>query len=210
MNIKYPLKNLIFDFGGVIIEIDPMAYVGEIQELGCNDLQGMHESFLKDGVYRQFETGTLSAEAFRARIRKFLPDHAPDSRIDHAWNLIIGGIPEHRVRFLESLRSKYRTFLLSNTNPIHYGHYQDYVRKTFHFPSLDSLFEKAYYSFQIGRYKPDLEIFEFVLQDSGLNPSETLFIDDMEENIVAARQCGLQGLHVPEGADFMELMKSLP
>jgi glucose-1-phosphatase len=200
------MKNLIFDFGGVIIDIQPMAYVSELLNMGCNDLQGLHAAFIQEGVYRKFETGQLSASEFRDRIRHCLSDHASDEEIDHAWNLIIGEIPAHRIQWLQELKAKYRTFLLSNTNPIHYEHYQEYTLRTFGFP-LNSLFEKAYFSFQMDMYKPDHEIFEFVLNDSGLNPAETVFIDDMAENVEAARKCGMSGIVVKPGDDVTEIMK---
>lgn len=200
------IKNLIFDFGGVIIEIKPMVYVSALLDMGCSDLPGLHDAFVKEGIYRKFETGQLTSDEFRDRIRVALPDHASDQAIDHAWNLILGEIPAHRIQWLQQLKSKYRTFLLSNTNPIHFDYYQEYMVRTFNV-SLDSLFEKAYYSFQIGMYKPDREIFEFVLSDNGLDPSETAFIDDMAENIEAAKQIGLQGIHLHSGADITEIMK---
>jgi putative hydrolase of the HAD superfamily len=203
---KSPIKNLIFDFGGVIIDIHPMTYVEEMLKLGNTNVSEMHESFIREKVYRRFETGALSADEFRDLIRANLPNHATNAQIDHAWNLIIGEIPGHRMDFLVSLKAKYRTFLLSNTNPIHYDHYQEYTRKTFGMPSLDSLFEKAFFSFKLGLYKPDHDIFQFVLQDSGLDPAETVFIDDMEENVEAARQCGMQGIHLAEGMDVTEIL----
>ncbi len=200
----HPVKNIIFDFGGVIMNIDPMAYVGQMMSMGCNDLRGMHDSFLKDGIYRKFESGLLSPAEFRERIRMNLPNHAADHEIDHAWNLILRDIPGHRVEFLKSLKSRYRAFLLSNTNPIHYDFYHDYTRREFGI-ELDSLFEKSYYSHLINRYKPDHEIFEYVLQDSGLKAEETLFIDDLAENVESARQCGLQGFHLTAGKDVAEI-----
>ncbi len=204
MSGKETISNIIFDFGGVIMNIDPMAYVGRLMAMGCSDLRGMHESFIREGVYRGLESGTLSPAAFRDRIRQFLPNHATDQEIDHAWNLILQDIPVHRIEFLRSLKSKYRTFLLSNTNPVHLEHFRDYTRNA-HGIELDSLFEKSYYSFQIRRYKPDHEIFEYVIRDSGLIPGETLFVDDLAENVEAARQCGIQGIHLSPGMDVTEI-----
>ena len=200
------IKNLIFDFGGVIIDIHPMTYVEELLKLGSKSVREMHETFVREQVYRKFETGVLSADQFRELVRAHIPNHASNARIDQAWNLIIGEIPPYRFDFLVSLKPEYRTFLLSNTNPIHFDYYQEYTRKTFGLPSLDSLFEKAYFSFKIGLYKPDHDIFHYVLNDSGLDPAETVFIDDVEENVEAARQCGMQGIHLSEGMDITEIV----
>ena len=203
---KLNIKNLIFDYGGVIMDIHPMAYAEEMIRLGCPDIARLHESFMQQQVYRKFETGIISVDEFRGLVRAGLPNHATDSQIDHAWNLILGEIPLHRIEFLRSLQPKYRIFLLSNTNPVHYEFYQDYARKTFGLPSLDSLFEKAYYSFKIGLYKPDHDIFHFVLKDCALDPAETAFIDDMAENVEAAKACGLQGIHIAGGSDVVEVI----
>jgi len=195
------IKNIIFDFGGVIIPIDPMAFAGGLINLGCNDVLGLHETLLKEDVYTRFEKGEMSPEGFRMMLRKGLSQSVSDEKLDQAWNLIIGEIPSHRVKFLEGLKAKYRTFLLSNTNKIHYVHYQQQFCSTYGYTSLDGLFEKAYYSFQLKLYKPDPAIFEFVLNDKGLNPAETLFIDDFQANIEAAKILGLQVIHLVDGME---------
>ncbi len=203
--MKTEIKNLIFDYGGVIMDIRPMTYIEEVIRLGATNVQEMHDAFMRDQVFRRFETGKLSPAEFRDLVRGFLSNHASDADIDHAWNLILGEIPPHRIEFLRSVRTKYRIFLLSNTNPVHYDFYQEYARKTYGLPSLDSLFDKAYFSFQIGMYKPDHDIFHFVLKDSGLKPEETAFIDDMKENVEASVECGIQGIHLTPGTEITDL-----
>jgi epoxide hydrolase-like predicted phosphatase len=205
--MKTEIKNIIFDFGGVIIPVDPMAYAGGMIELGCSDISALHERFMKEQVYIRFEKGEMSPAEFRQMLRTGLDNHATDQQLDRAWNLILGQVPPHRVKFLEDIRSKYRTFLLSNTNSIHYDRYQDQFRKTYGYSSLDDLFEKAYYSFHLGLYKPDPAIFEYVLKNSGLDPSETLFVDDYLTNIEAAKALGLKVLHLEEG---MEVVEEIP
>ena len=203
--MNHSIKNIIFDFGGVIIPVDPMAFAGGLMKLGCTDVLGLHEFFLKEEVYTRFEKGEMSPDEFRMMLRTGLTNHISDKQLDEAWNLIIGEIPVQRVAFLEKLRPKYRTFLLSNTNKIHYDFYQDQFRKKYGYPSLDSLFEKAYYSFQLKLYKPDPAIFEFVMNDSGLNPAETLFVDDFRTNIEAAKKLGMQTIHLENGMEVAEI-----
>jgi epoxide hydrolase-like predicted phosphatase len=205
--MKKTIKNIIFDFGGVIIPVDPMAFAAGLIELGCTDVLSLHEFLLKEQVYMRFEKGEMSPDEFRNMLRTGLNNHETDEQIDHAWNLILGEIPAHRVTFLESLKPKYRTFLLSNTNQIHYDHYQAQFRNTYNYPSLDSLFEKAYYSFQLKLYKPDPAIFEYVLKDSGLDPEETLFIDDYLKNVEAAKKCGLHVIHLVDGMEVAEVLE---
>ena len=200
------IKNIIFDFGGVIIPVDPMAYANGMIELGCRDIAGLHEKFLREEVYIRFEKGEMSPLEFRQELRTSLDNHATDATLDSAWNLILGEIPPHRVKFLEAIKLKFRTFLLSNTNKIHYDHYQEQFCNKFGYSSLDDLFEKAYYSFNIGLYKPDPAIFEYVLKDSGLVPEETLFIDDYITNIEAAKELGFKVIHLSEGSEVSEVV----
>jgi glucose-1-phosphatase len=201
-----PIKNIIFDFGGVIIPVDPMAFAAGLIELGCTNVLGLHERFMSELVYSRFEKGEMSPAEFRLMLRTGLSNHATDEQLDKAWNLILGEIPPHRIKFLESLKPNYRTFLLSNTNKIHYDQYQLQFRQTYHYPSLDSLFEKAYYSFKLQLYKPDPAIFEFVMKDSGLIPEETLFVDDYASNIEAAKKLGFQTIHLEDGMEMVDIL----
>jgi epoxide hydrolase-like predicted phosphatase len=201
------IKNIIFDFGGVIIPVDPMAFAGGIMKLGCTDVLSLHEFFLREQVYIRFEKGEMSPGEFRMMLRTGLKHPVTDEQLDQAWNLIIGEIPPHRITFLESLKPKYRTFLLSNTNKIHYDFYQQQFRKTYGYPSLDSLFEKAYYSFQLRLYKPDPAIFEIVLNENGMKPEETIFIDDFQTNVDAANKLGFHTIHLTKGMEIAEILK---
>jgi putative hydrolase of the HAD superfamily len=202
------IKNIIFDFGGVIIPVDPTAFAGGLMKLGCTDVLSLHEFLTREQVYSRFEKGEMSPGEFRMMLRTGLINHVTDEQLDEAWNHILGEIPPHRVEYLKALKSTYRTFLLSNTNKIHYDHYQEQFRVTYGYPSLDSLFEKAYYSFRLKLYKPDPAIFEFVIKDSGLAPAETIFIDDFLSNVEAAKQCGLQGIHLADGMEVEDIFRT--
>ena len=203
--INNTIKNIIFDFGGVIIPVDPMAYSRGMIELGCRDMQALHDLFLKEQVYSRFEKGLMSPDEFRNRLRSGLDNHVTDGQLDRAWNMILGEIPDQRVKFLEKIRTKYHIFLLSNTNKIHYDFYQEHFSKSFGYDSLDLLFERAYYSFQLNLYKPDPAIFNHVLRDAGIEAGETLFIDDYLINVEAAKKCGLQAIHLADGMEVAEL-----
>ena len=124
-----------------------------------------------------------------------------DFTIDITWNKIIGDYPAHRINLLKSLQKHYRLFVLSNTNEIHYKHYISKFREEFN-SEFESLFEKAYWSFQIGKRKPDKNIYEFVIEHSGLIPEETLFIDDSLQNIEPANEIGIVGLYLESEVDI--------
>lgn len=206
--MSFCIKNIIFDFGGVIIPVDQMAYAMGMMDLGCGDIAGLHEKFLQQEVYARFEKGEMSPAEFRGWLRTGLDNHVTDDQLDHAWNRMLGEIPSQRVNFLESLKNDYRIFLLSNTNKIHYDYYNDLFCKTFGYQSLDDLFEKAYYSYRIGLYKPDPAIFHYVVKDSGLNPEETVFIDDNLLNISAAEECGIKAVQLTEIENLEDLIYS--
>lgn len=198
------IKNIIFDFGGVILPVDPMAYAVAMMELGCHDMQGLHNRFQSEEVYIRFEKGEISPEDFRILLRSGFAGHPSDEELDRAWNQMLGEIPPHRVRFLEDLKARHRTFLLSNTNIIHYHRYQNQFCETYGYASMDDLFEKAYYSYRLNLYKPDPAIFEFVLKDSGLKAEETLFVDDNPDNIKAAEKLGIQVIHLADGMEVVD------
>ena len=202
------IKNIIFDFGGVIIPVDQMAYASGMIDLGCRDIAGLHEKFLQQEVYVRFEKGEMSPGEFRSWLRTGLDNHVTNDQLDQVWNSMLGKIQPQRVWFLESLKKAYRTFLLSNTNIIHYNYYNDLFCKTFGYHSLGNLFEKAYYSYRIGLYKPDPVIFEYVLEDSGLDPDETIFIDDNLQNVKAAEECGITALQLTDIESLDDLIFS--
>jgi putative hydrolase of the HAD superfamily len=130
-----------------------------------------------------------------------------DAEIDHAWNTIIKDIPVERIELIERLKKEYKVYLLSNSNAIHYDYYNLYVKNNFDYESLDAIFEKAWYSFRMGLFKPDPRIYEQVLQEGGLVGEETLFIDDKLENVEAAERVGLKGYYLKEGEDVVGIFK---
>jgi putative hydrolase of the HAD superfamily len=195
-NRKTEIKNIIFDWGGVITDLHFDATKKAFQQMG---IKIFHEDLLqnpKDELFIPFEIGHISPEEFRNGLRKFSTNHLPDTMIDDAWNSMLGDLPVERWRLLESARQNYRTFLLSNTNAIHIPYYFDYLMKTYGFYGYTHLFEKTYFSFELGLRKPNADIFEYVLNDTGINPNHTLFIDDFVDNIETARKLGFQVVHL--------------
>ncbi len=199
------IKNIIFDFGGVIINIDPLSVVSELQNMGYKNILKLHEKLLADNAYVKLELGTLSPAEFRQIIKDFLGGNLSDQQIDFAWNSIIKDIPPGRIELLEKVRKNYKSFLLSNSNEIHYEYYNDYVKKNFSYENLSSLFDKAYYSFKMRLYKPDPVIFQKILKENDLKASETIFIDDTRVNVDAANELGIKGYHLDDGIDVRDL-----
>ncbi len=199
------IKNIIFDLGGVIINIDVSAVMRELEKMGHDQAMELNHYLIRNDVFIRLETGELSPDEFRNIIRKQLGKPLTDHEIDRAWNTIIGDIPPERIRLLESVRKNYRTFLLSNTNLIHFNHYNDYIRSSYGYDRLEDLFDKAYFSFQLGMYKPDPKIFEHVIKDAGLLPHDTLFIDDAKINTDSASESGIMGFYLHDGISVSDL-----
>lgn len=203
------IKNIIFDFGGVICGLDISRTEEKFREFGpsrpaiSDSLISRAQRF--QNLVEDLETGTISPEEFRQEIRDNYVIPPSDDTIDETWNAMLLNIPEKRIRLLENLRSHFRIFLLSNSNQIHYQKYlRDFQLQT-GYRDFNDLFEMAYFSFQVGLKKPGKEIFEFVLSKSRLNPAESIFIDDTHENVEAAMSVGIIGFHLHNETEVNDL-----
>jgi len=187
------IKNIIFDYGNVIFSIDFTLAQQAFADLGISNATEFFGHRKQDNIFNAFEKGEISADAFRDAIRKAANNsYLSDQQINDAWNSMLLGIAKGNHDLLLKLKDKYRTFLLSNINAIHYDYIIDYLKREFGFEGNDHLFEKVYYSHLIGKRKPDADIFEYILRDSNLNPAETLFIDDSPQHLATAGTLGIR------------------
>jgi FMN phosphatase YigB (HAD superfamily) len=187
------IKNIIFDYGNVIFNINFTQVQDAWKKLGINNADDFYGHRHQDPVFNLLERGEISPEGFRDRIREVTnKPNLTDEQIDGAWNAIFVGIPQGNHELLLKIKDKYRTFLLSNINAIHYDYVHRYLKNEYGMDNNDGLFEKTYYSHLTGKRKPEPEIFEQVLNENNLNPAETLFIDDSPQHLETARKLGLQ------------------
>jgi len=200
-----PIRNIIFDLGGVILNINPQLTVDEFRGLGWGDFYMENKQSMAKELFYQFEQGAYSPKAFREVVREQIKCELADTAIDRAWSAMILDIPPDRVRYLEELKKSYRIFLLSNTNEIHRIKFHEDFKKNFGY-SLYNLFEHNFYSHEMGLRKPNPQIFIQALLEAGLIAEETLFIDDMIENTEAAKSAGMKVLHIRPGT----LLECLP
>jgi len=202
------IKNIIFDFGGVICDIDIRRTEEKFRDFGpakqAGNLSKDKQSLQFDKLVGALETGNLSPQEFRGIIKNHYRKALSDEEIDDAWNALLLGIPGERIRLLEAVRKSYRIFLLSNTNEIHYRHYLKELQE-FGYTDFDQLFEKAYFSFRVRLRKPGQEIFQHVLADRQLVPGETLFIDDTLQHVESACTAGIHGYHLKPGEKLPSL-----
>ncbi|HKK11007.1 MAG TPA: HAD family phosphatase [Bacteroidales bacterium] len=200
------IKNLLFDFGGVIIDIDYNRVKKAFEDLGMEDVRAFYQHDDHSRLVEDFEKGLITEDQFRNAIIAEMPGNISYQDFDDAWNRILLTVPPQRVEMLEKLQKKYNLYLLSNTNIIHYRKYTEDFQKQYG-KSLNSLFTKAYYSHEILLRKPNPEIFNFVLKDAGIVASETLFVDDSELNIEAAEKVGLKTLYKSQHNEVADYFK---
>lgn len=195
--------NLLFDFGGVLVDLDKARCVHAFGSLGF-DVRPYLDDFVQGGVFARFELGLTDASAFCAELRAAggLPGLA-DADILEAWRLFLLDVPADRIETLLRTHRHYRQFVLSNTNPVHWAMARDgYFRRAG--LRLEDFFDGVFLSYEMRLAKPDPRIFESVCRGIGCPPGEILFFDDSPTNCEGARRCGLRVCHAPAGGGWQE------
>jgi putative hydrolase of the HAD superfamily len=199
------LKNIIFDLGGVLLNIDYNKTKLSFEELGFNHFDHMYNQYSADMLFSDLETGKISNEHFCDYLVKKADGKINAAQICTAWNAMLLDFRTESLAFLEGLAEKYTLYLLSNTNSIHLKAFGHIFTKETGKASLNDYFTKAWYSNEIGLRKPNSDIFEFVLQDAGIRAEESLFIDDSYNNIETAQKMGFRTHLLLTGEKIEEL-----
>ncbi len=197
------IEAVIFDLGGVILDIDYSLTRKAFEKLGAQNFDEMYSQALADKLFRNLETGNIKAANFYSEFNKCTGLNLKPDQINEAWNAMLLTFREDSLLFLEDIKSRYRLFLLSNTNEIHYDMFKKIYHQKKRPGTFEFFFEKAYYSFEIGMRKPDSDIYEYVLETNNLKPKSTLFIDDSIQNVNAAKSQGMQTILLKTG-NFIE------
>lgn len=199
------IKNIIFDLGNVLLNLDFEASIKAFQQLGLKTDVLDKKLAYSDPVFYELEVGKITANEFIARVRKVLNNpYATDLQIEDAWYAMIKDIPAKRVRKLQELAENYNVYLFSNTNQIHIERLHTEFKRM-HGIDFPSLFVKDYYSHEIHERKPDLSSYEKVIELSGINPNESVFVDDLETNLAGAEKAGLKTFWIKEGMEMAEV-----
>ncbi|MBI9038562.1 MAG: HAD family phosphatase [Bacteroidales bacterium] len=204
-NISKKIKNIIFDFGGVICNIDHLIPEKKFKAMGIRDFDIMYSQAIQNNLFENLEKNLISPQVFRKNLKLLIGRNISDEQIDEAWNSIILDIPKSRIDLLKKLKNQYRIFLLSNSNIIHYNVFIEEFRLKSGLKDFSYLFEKTWFSFDLKMRKPDKEIYEFVLKDGNLKPEETLFIDDSIQNIKPAEDLGIKCVFLDGDMDILKL-----
>ena len=204
------VKNIIFDFGNVLLDLDLPSIERHFRQFFGEQYETAREKLRRSHVFELYETGGLSTEEFVDILRFSADPPLSAEQVVAAWNSIFIGMPKHRFDLLLRLRQEYKVFLLSNINDLHAAWIDEYMVREHGIPDFQArYFDAVYYSHLIRLRKPDREIYEYVLADAELVPEETIFFDDLPVNIEAARQAGIRGVLHPEGKEIEEVVSSL-
>lgn len=195
------IDSIVFDFGDVFINLDKQATPLALKKLGLTEWSSQIDS-----LNFNFEKGLISRIDFLAGLNNLVPKASPEEVLA-AWNAVLLDFPMYRLEFLEELSKNYTLFLLSNTDSIHINHFKEKEGEVF-YNRFYNCFEKVYFSYDLGKRKPDVEIFHYVISENNLIPEKTLFVDDNLDNIEGAKKIGLQVWHLQKGKeDVIELFE---
>jgi len=207
MNILENIEAIIFDLGGVIINIDFNLTLRALEQYTDRKL-GEGEYLTKNPIFYEFETGKLSEKEFFENLTHIYKLQANQEQLVKAWNALLLDIPESRVELVSKLSNQYQTFILSNTNPTHLFEVENILRQQTKANSLKEIVQKPYYSFEMQKAKPETAIYEQVIEENNLVPQKTLFVDDSLANIEGARKLGLQTLHInPKQNSILDFLR---
>ena len=211
------IKNIIFDLGNVIINIDPKITYHKIFEL-LNIIK-LEDSklfnLLEHPIWHQHEIAAINDSELKDFIWNNYAQDANnkdiklnfDTNFKKAWNALLLDIPKHRLETIQRLSNKYRIFVLSNTNATHIEYVNNLLKTEMKMPTLEQMFEKCYYSHDLKLRKPNLDVYNYVLNDRNIKANETLFLDDRIDNILAAQSIGIKAIQVTENTDITTILK---
>jgi putative hydrolase of the HAD superfamily len=203
------IKNIVFDLGGVLIDLDGKESIRRFKEIGIADAGEWLDPYEQKGIFLELENGKADVATFCNQLCTYARRELSLEEITWAWLGFIVNVPQYKLDYLLKLREKYKVYLLSNTNPI----IQEQWARTNKFSEacrpINDYFDKMYTSYEIGITKPNRGIFEYMLKDSGMNPSETLFIDDGARNIEVGISFGMQTYQPQNGEDWREAINDI-
>ncbi len=195
---------LIFDLGGVIINLDYNKTIHAFEQLGMENFHDAYSQAAQTNLFDDLETGKISAQRFINSLLPYLKPGTTPNMVVHAWNAMILDVPIEKLQLLESLKGKFPVYLLSNTNELHVPVVRREWTKVTSL-AMEHYFDRIFFSHEIHLRKPDRAIFEYVCQKEELVPERTLFIDDSIQHIRGASEYGLQTIHLTEPESLIQI-----
>ena len=203
------IKNIIFDLGGVILNLDYAKTVDEFKKIGLLNFQDLYSQKMQNILFDDFEKGEVSSAEFISCLID--SENLKIKEIDfiNAWNAMLLEIPVKKLEFIDALKKDYNVFLLSNTNEIHINKFEDDLKKNNMLNQFYKCFDKVYYSSRMGKRKPDENCFKQVLEENQLVPQQTLFIDDSVQHIKGAKRIGIETFHLEKNKSIIDLVPDI-
>lgn len=187
-------KNIIFDLGGVVVDIDLEAFYTAFKSLGYESAEDFFNMENQSKLCHLFETGKLTADVFLKEFSKLIKNAYNTDMLKNTWNAMIKGITHETIECLKILKSKVKIYALSNTNVLHYQFINNHLISNHNIETLHDLFDDIYMSYEGGFRKPDEQCFIQALKKFDISPSSSLFIDDLKTNLDAAEKLGIKTL----------------
>lgn len=203
------IKNIIFDLGGVIINLDIKRTIAEMNRISHVPFETLYTQAKQNPIFDELDKGTISPTHFFTELKKEMNYKGSDQDLMEAWNAMLLDVPSHRLDLLVEAKQNYNTYLLSNTNEPHINVFERELYLEHGVKNFSDYFDRAYYSCRVGLRKPDPDIFEMVLKENELNPSETIFIDDSIQHVQGAGACGIRSYLLPKNMEVGDLLKEL-
>jgi len=203
------IKNIIFDLGGVIINLDINKTINEFNKLSNKPFESIYTQLQQTSIFDDFDKGHISESIFFNDLQFALDANITKDNLLLAWNAMLLDFPKRRLDLLQKLKHHYRLFLLSNTNETHITEFESTLFTQHGFKNLESFFETVHYSCRMGKRKPNTDIFMDVLHSNNLNAQETLFIDDSPQHIEGALKTGIQAKLLAKNMEVEELVAEL-
>ena len=203
------IKNIIFDLGGVIINLDQQRTLSAFNRFSEIPFESIYSQATQLGLFDEFDKGLINTDTFFKLLRKEIRYTGPTSDLLQAWNAMLLDVPEHRLDTLVKAKQHYSTYLLSNTCEPHIAAFEHQLYLDHGVKNFEDYFDRVYYSCRLGMRKPDREIFEMVLKNNQLLPEETVFIDDSIQHVKSAGSCGINAYLLPQHMEIGDLLKEL-
>lgn len=203
------IKNIIFDLGGVIINLDINKTISEFNKLTYMPFEAIYTQASQSSLFNDLDKGIITNEEFFYGVAKDIRFDGPLELLQKAWNAMLLDVPEKRLDVLVKMKQNYNTFLLSNTCEPHIAAFEHDLYLKHGVKNFNDYFDEVYYSCRLGMRKPDKEIFEFVLEKNKLKPEETVFIDDSLQHVKGAGECGISAFLLPKNQEIGEFLKEL-
>ena len=193
------VKHIIFDLGGVLLNIDYKLTEHAFIKAGITNFPELYGQLQQTSLFDKFETGEITREEFIKDLQQIATTPLSEEQIINAWNAMLLDFPVRRLQILQQLRLYYDLFLLSNTNEVHEDAFNEILMRSHGIPNIGVFFDKVYLSHRVGMRKPTKDIFQRILDENSLKPEETLFIDDSPQHIATAKELGIQTIFLEKG-----------